>query len=90
VQHPVQKDVLNRLKTVKGHLSGIEKMIEEEQNCSDILLQLGAIRSAINKVSGIIAEHYALECYNSAIDQGADPREVLKRAVQTLVKYNGS
>lgn len=85
----VQKDVLNRLKTVKGHLTGIEKMIEEGQNCSDILLQLGAIRSAVSKVAAIIAEHYALECYDSAVSQGSDPRETLKRAIQALVKSNG-
>ncbi len=85
----VNKDVLNRLKTVKGHVSGIEKMIEQDQNCSDILLQLGAIRSAINKVSIIIAEHYALECYDSAIDNGADPKEVIRKAIQAVIKSNG-
>ncbi|MDA8442107.1 MAG: metal-sensitive transcriptional regulator [Peptococcaceae bacterium] len=85
----VNKDVLNRLKTVKGHVSGIEKMIEQDQNCSDILLQLGAIRSAINKVSIIIAEHYALACYDSAIDNGADPKEVIRKAIQAVIKSNG-
>lgn len=86
MQKQVNKDVLNRLKTVKGHISGIERMIEEEQNCSDILLQLGAIRSAINKVSLIIAEHYAMQCYDSALNNGADPKVVIKKAIQAVMK----
>jgi CsoR family transcriptional regulator, copper-sensing transcriptional repressor len=82
------KDVLNRLKTVKGHVAGIEKMIEDGKACGDILLQLGAIKASINKVSGIISEHYALECYDQAVSQGEDPKEVLKRAIRIVVKNN--
>lgn len=83
----IQKDVLNRLRTVKGHISGIEKMIEEGQNCSEILLQLYAIRSAIAKTSAIVAEHYAFECYDTAVNSGADPRDTLKKAIQALIKF---
>ncbi|HEX3014817.1 MAG TPA: metal-sensitive transcriptional regulator [Desulfobacteria bacterium] len=89
MQDSVTKDVLNRLKTVKGHVAGIEKMIEEGQNCTDILMQLGAIRSSINKVSNIIAEHYTLECYDKSLVEGGDPREVLKRAIQAMIKSVG-
>ena len=89
IESSMQKDVLNRLKTVKGHLGGIEKMIEEGQSCSDVLMQLGAIRSALNKVSGMIAEHYAVDCYETALNEGTDPREVMKKAIQTLTKFNG-
>jgi len=85
----VQRDVINRLRTVKGHLAGIEKMVEQGQNCSDILLQLGAIRSAVSKVAAIMAEHYALECYDAAIRQGSDPRESMKRTIQAMIKSNG-
>ncbi len=86
----IRKDVLNRLKTVKGHISGIEKMIDDGMNCGEILMQLGAIRSAINKVSGIVAEHYALQCYDTALEDGADPKEELKRAIKALIKCNNT
>ncbi len=82
------KDVLNRLKTVKGHVAGIEKMIEDGKACRDILLQLGAIRASISKVSLIITEHYALECYDQAVNQGEDPKDVLKQVIQTVIKTN--
>ena len=79
---------MTRLKTVRGHIAGVERMIEEEKECEEILLQLVAIRSAVHKVSVIIAQRYANVCLIEAIDQGEDRQEVLNRAIDTLMKLN--
>ncbi|MBJ2354967.1 metal-sensitive transcriptional regulator, partial [Sphaerochaeta sp. S2] len=39
-----QKKIINRLRTIKGHIAGIEKMVEEGKPCDDILVQIAAIR----------------------------------------------
>lgn len=80
--------ILTRLKTVRGHISGVERMIEEKKSCEDILLQLVAVRSAVHKVSVIVAQRYANDCLIEAIDQGEDRQEVLNKAIETLMKLN--
>lgn len=57
-----QKEVLNRLRNVKGHVAGIERMIGENAPCKDVLLQLLAIRSSIEKIGIFILENNAEEC----------------------------
>lgn len=82
------KQILTRLKTVRGHISGVERMIEEEKSCEEILLQLVAIRSAIHKTSVIVAQRYASSCLIDAIDQGEDRQDALNKAIEMLMKLN--
>ncbi|KLU66196.1 MULTISPECIES: metal-sensitive transcriptional regulator [Desulfosporosinus] len=82
------KKIITRLKTVRGHISGVERMIEEDKPCEDILLQLVAIRSAVQKVSVIVAQHYANSCLVEALDKGENRQEVLSKAIETLMKLN--
>ena len=49
-----KKDILNRLKRAEGQLRGIQKMIEDEQECIDIVTQLTAVRSSINRTMGLV------------------------------------
>ena len=53
-QHTETKNVLNRLSRATGHLESIKKMVEEGRDCGDVLIQLAAVRSAINNVGRII------------------------------------
>ena len=80
--------ILTRLKTVRGHISGVERMIEEEKGCEEILLQLVAIRAAVHKTSIIVAQRYASSCLIDAIDQGDDRQDALNKAIETLMKLN--
>lgn len=82
------KMILTRLKTVRGHISGVERMMNEEKRCEEIFLQLVAIRSAIHKVSVIVAQRYAHTCMTDAIEEGQDLQVVLNKAIETLMKLN--
>ena len=82
------KKILTRLKTVRGHISGVERMIEEEKSCEEILLQLVAIRAAVHKTSVIVAQRYASSCLIEAIDQGEERKDALDKAIETLMKLN--
>ena len=82
------KQILTRLKTVRGHMAAVERMIEEEKNCDEILLQLIAIRSAIHKVSVVVAQRYANTCVIEAIEKGEDSKDVMNKAIETLMKLN--
>lgn len=56
------KDLQNRLRRIEGQVKGIEKMIENGANCREVLIQIAAIRAALNKVGGIVLENYAQGC----------------------------
>lgn len=77
----MRKSVLQRLGTIKGHIAGIEKMVEERKNCEEILFQLGAVTGAINKLNAHILESYTEACLSeSIIDDKA------RRRIEDLTK----
>lgn len=82
------KQILTRLKTVRGHVAAVERMIEEGKHCDEILQQLVAIRSAVQKVSVVVAQHYANTCMIEALEKGENQQEVMNKAVETLMKLN--
>lgn len=66
----VSKDeVLKRLRRIEGQIKGIQKMIEEEKQCADILTQVAAARAAINKVGSLILQRYAKTCLQDALEK---------------------
>jgi len=67
-------DVINRLKSVEGHIRGIERMVEQDVYCIDIIRQVQAVQASLNKVSGIVLENHLNSCLISAV-RGDDPTE---------------
>ena len=55
-------NISTRLRKIEGQVKGIEKMVEGNAKCSEILVQVAAVRAAINKVGSIIFENYAKNC----------------------------
>jgi DNA-binding FrmR family transcriptional regulator len=58
----VQADLMVRLRRIEGQVRGVQKMVEQERDCSDILQQMTAIRSAMHQASLILARAYASGC----------------------------
>lgn len=70
------KDALQkRLKRIEGQVKGIQKMVDEDRYCVDILVQISAIRSAINKVGTIILENHVRGCVSESIRNNDDDAE---------------
>ncbi len=68
------ENALRRLKTVEGHVRGIQRMIEEEAYCIDVIRQIQAVQSALNKVSTQILEEHLHTCLITAV-RGEDEQE---------------
>ncbi len=88
---PVDRDeLLNRLKKIEGQVKGIQRMIEEEKCCTDVMIQISAIRSAINKVGGMMIERYVTECMQPGLKASMEKGELedsIKDVIDTIVKY---
>jgi len=69
-----KREILARLKSIEGHVRGIQRMVEEDQYCIDIIKQTLAIQRALEKVNGLILENHLQTCVTTAI-RGDDPAE---------------
>ena len=68
---PKEKDeALNRIRTVIGHTKGIEKMIEEERYCIDILKQIAAVQSSLSRLANLLTRDHMRVCVTEAIKEG--------------------
>ena len=78
------EDAAKRLKTVEGHVAGIQRMLEQDAYCIDVLRQIQAVQSALNKVGKIILDEHLHSCVITAV-QGEDTSE-RERVLQEIVE----
>lgn len=83
----VKLEVLSRLKTVKGHIAGIERMVEEEQACNNVMLQLSAVRASIEKIGIYILENNAVECLCNDTIQSPEDKEKVEKIVKQMLAF---
>lgn len=79
--------VIRRLRRIEGQIKGIQKMIEEDKFCGDILIQIAAARSALNNAGGLILENYMKSCLTTYLS-GELNEEGLDTLIETLLKYS--
>ena len=81
------KSVINRLSRAIGHLASVRSMVEQGRDCSEVLIQLAAVRSAINKTCEVILKDHLEHCIVDAVNTGdMEAIEELNRAVELLMK----
>ncbi len=85
-KHEHTKAVLNRMSRAIGHMNAVKKMIEEGRDCSDVLIQLSAIKSEITGVSKVILKDHIDHCIVDAVKENdEDAIENLKGAIDKLL-----
>lgn len=85
--HESTKAVLNRLSRAIGHLESIRKMVENGRDCSEVLIQLSAVRAAINNTGKVILQDHIQHCLVDAIATGdMEAIEELNKAIDRFVK----
>lgn len=85
--HTETKKIVNRLARATGHLESIRHMVEEGRDCSDVLIQLAAVRSAINNIGKLILSDHMEHCIVDAIEHGdREALDKLNRAIDQFLK----
>ncbi|KGG81499.1 hypothetical protein Y919_00615 [Caloranaerobacter azorensis H53214] len=79
-------DIIVRLRRIEGQIKGIQRMVNEDKCCGDILIQIAAARSALNKVGGLILENYMKDCIKDYLDKNKGD-EVIEELIDTMLKY---
>ncbi|WP_226671403.1 metal-sensitive transcriptional regulator [Metabacillus litoralis] len=78
--------VKNRLKRMEGQIRGILKMMEDDQPCKEVITQLSAVRSAVDRTVGVIVSSNLVDCVIEAEKKGEDTEQLIKESVSLLVK----
>jgi DNA-binding FrmR family transcriptional regulator len=76
----------NRIKRVEGQLRGILKMMDEEKECKEVVTQLSAVRSAIDRAIAVIVSSNLEQCIRDAVETGEETSNYIDEAVKLLVK----
>ncbi|SFC37231.1 metal-sensitive transcriptional regulator [Bacillus sp. UNCCL81] len=76
----------NRMKRIEGQIRGILRMMNENKDCKEVVTQLSAIRSAVDRSIGVVVSSNLVECVLEADKNGNKTKEVMTEAVNMLVK----
>jgi CsoR family transcriptional regulator, copper-sensing transcriptional repressor len=83
-----KKDVLLRLRRIEGQLRGLQRMVDEEVPCADVLTQVAAVTAAIKKVGMVVVKTYMEECLDKTRrEPGARREEALKDFQRAVSRY---
>lgn len=84
--HENTKAVLNRMSKIIGHMESIKTMVVNERDCSEVLIQLAAVKSAINGVSKVILKDHIDHCIlDAARENDTETIEELKKAIDKFL-----
>jgi Uncharacterized protein conserved in bacteria len=85
--HQHTKAVLNRLSRAIGHMESIKRMVEDNRDCSEVLIQLSAVRAALNNTGKVILQDHIEHCIVDAVDSGdMQVLAELNKAIDRFVK----
>ena len=79
--------IINRLSRIEGHVRGIKTMVQQNTPCPDVLLQIAAVRGALDKVARIVLDEHLTECIGRAAQKGNIELEIeqLKAALDRFL-----
>ena len=81
----ITQNILRRLRNIEGQARGLQRMVEEDQYCIDILTQISAIRSALNSVGMKVIRRHIDTCISATIkDNGASKNEMIDELMAVL------
>jgi CsoR family transcriptional regulator, copper-sensing transcriptional repressor len=86
--HEHRQQVINRLARIEGHVRAIKRMVEEDSSCPDILMQIAAVRSALNSAGRVILEDHLQSCMVEAVEKD-DYQRALRDLKNSLDKFIG-
>lgn len=84
-EHENRRAVINRMSRVIGHMESVKRMVEEGRDCSEILIQVSAVKSAINNIGKLILKDHISHCVVDAVEE--NDLEVLAELNDAIDKF---
>ena len=83
--HQNTKAVLNRMSRIIGHMESVKRMVEDGRDCSEVLIQLAAVKSAINNTAKVILKDHIEHCMVEAVETGDE--EAIKELTEAIDRF---
>ena len=83
--NPVTRNILNRLNNIEGQVRGVQRMVEEDKYCIDILTQISAVRSALNSVGMKVLRRHVETCVSDAIKDGGTSADEMINELMAII-----
>ncbi|WP_125711107.1 metal-sensitive transcriptional regulator [Companilactobacillus zhongbaensis] len=80
------KKIINRLSRAEGQIRGIQKMISDDKDCMDVMTQLSAVRSSIDRVMGMVVANNLKDCVENPEGDPAAQSKKLEQAINMIIK----
>lgn len=82
-----QRAVVNRLSRLIGHLESVKRMVEDDRDCSEVLIQLSAVRAALNSTGRVILKNHITHCITDAVRTNDTERiDELNEAIDKFIR----
>lgn len=82
-----KKAVVNRLARAAGHLEKVKRMVEEDADCSEVLVQIAAVRNAVNNTGKLILKNHLDHCIVHAVeDNDLEEIRIFNEAIEKFIK----
>ncbi len=86
IDQEVKEKALTRLRKIEGQIKGIQKMVEEERYCIDIVNQITAVKRALEQVALIVMKRHVESCVSEAIRMGNSTRKI-EELMETIDRF---
>lgn len=80
--------IINRFRIIRGHVNGIEKMIEGGKECADIMVQMTAVTASMAKVKIMICKHMVEQCIDKALVEEKDIKKEITKILDNILKIS--
>jgi CsoR family transcriptional regulator, copper-sensing transcriptional repressor len=80
-----KKKILTRLRRIEGQTRGIQRMVEEDKYCVDIMTQIAGVQSALEQVSLLLMENHLLHCVSEAMQEGKGEEKIAE--IMEVIKH---
>ena len=79
--------VQNRLKRIEGQVRGVQRMVDQEAYCVDVLTQIASVVSALEKVGTILLKYHVEHCLRESIEKGEDADEKIEELTAAVERF---
>jgi DNA-binding FrmR family transcriptional regulator len=83
-----RKTIYNRLRRIEGQIQGLQRMVEREAPCVDVLVQLAAATAALKKTGNAIIQNYLMRCIDESSDEPGNTLDDFQKALTRYIEMS--
>mgnify|MGYP000954050350 CR=1 FL=1 len=87
ISEEIKEDLIKRLRRIEGQIRGLQRMLEEDRSCQEVVVQVSAVKSAVVQVAMIALSHQLATCLSQELAKGGSPDLAMTRFMEAFKKF---